>query len=186
MPWVPTDTHLPQLRRTSWSTDWLYRSPAHRLRWIRRTARGVATIGGASGSARRPPPSRSGTADDSGLLAASVRRSIHQTRQWLLDRQAADGSWCAELEGDTILESETILLLAFLGHEDCQLARRLAAYLVEKQLPQGGWAMYPGGAIDISGSVKAYFALKLTGHDPCADTCGVPARRFSPTAGPTR
>ena len=29
--------------------------------------------------------------------------------------------------------------------------------------------MYPGGRVDISGSVKAYFALKLTGHDPSAE-----------------
>ena len=102
-------------------------------------------------------------------LAAPVRRAIHQTRQWLLDQQAADGSWCAELEGDSLLESETILLLTFLGHEDTEAAERLADYLVEKQLPEGGWAMYPGGQVEISGSVKAYFALKLTGHDPSAE-----------------
>lgn len=102
-------------------------------------------------------------------LATPVRRAIHQTRQWLLDQQAADGSWCAELEGDSLLESETILLLTFLGHEDTEAAERLADYLVEKQLPEGGWAMYPGGQIEISGSVKAYFALKLTGHDPSAE-----------------
>ena len=29
--------------------------------------------------------------------------------------------------------------------------------------------MYPGGPMEISGSVKAYFALKLTGHDPSAE-----------------
>ena len=29
--------------------------------------------------------------------------------------------------------------------------------------------MYPGGDVEISGSVKAYFALKLTGHDPSAE-----------------
>lgn len=102
-------------------------------------------------------------------LGAPVRRAIHRTRQWLLGRQWEDGSWCAELEGDTILESETILLLAFLGHEDSEPAKRCAAYLVEKQLPGGGWAMYPGGRAEISGSVKAYFALKLTGHDPSAE-----------------
>jgi len=102
-------------------------------------------------------------------LEISVRRAIHRTRQWLLARQQPDGSWCAELEGDTILESETILLLAFLGEEDSDLARRCAAYLLEKQLPEGGWAMYPGGGVEISGSVKAYFALKLTGHDPGAE-----------------
>jgi squalene-hopene/tetraprenyl-beta-curcumene cyclase len=102
-------------------------------------------------------------------LAESVADAIGRTRQWLLDRQNDDGSWCAELEGDTILESETILMLAFLGREHTTIARRAAAYLVGKQLPDGGWAKFPGGELDISGSVKAYFALKLTGHDPSAE-----------------
>ena len=102
-------------------------------------------------------------------LAAPVGHAIRRTRQWLLAQQHDDGSWCAELEGDTILESETILVLAFLGREDSPLARRAAAYLVRKQLPEGGWAKFPGGKLDISGSVKAYFALKLTGHDPAAE-----------------
>ena len=89
-----------------------------------------------------------------------------RTRQWLLGQQQPDGSWCAELEGDTILESETILLWAFLGCEDSDQAQRAANYLIDKQLPEGGWEMYPGGGLEISGSVKAYFALKVTGHDP--------------------
>lgn len=105
----------------------------------------------------------------SGTLAAPVRRAITRTRRWFLAAQHADGHWEAELEGDTILESETILLWAFLGQEDCDEARRAARYLIEKQLPEGGWAMYPGGGVEISGSVKAYFALKLTGHDPSAE-----------------
>jgi squalene-hopene/tetraprenyl-beta-curcumene cyclase len=95
-------------------------------------------------------------------LPAAIRR----TRQWLLAQQDPQGFWCAELEGDTILESETILLWAFLGREQSDQARRAAAYIIEKQLPGGGWAMYPGGPMETSGSVKAYFALKLTGHDP--------------------
>jgi squalene-hopene/tetraprenyl-beta-curcumene cyclase len=102
-------------------------------------------------------------------MDAPVRRAITRTCNWLLDQQQPDGHWVAELEGDTILESETILLWAFLGRHDCDEARRLADYLVEKQLPDGGWAMYPGGGVEISGSVKAYFALKLTGHDVGAE-----------------
>ncbi|MEN6497430.1 MAG: prenyltransferase/squalene oxidase repeat-containing protein [Thermoguttaceae bacterium] len=98
-----------------------------------------------------------------------MRRAITRTRHWFLARQQAEGYWEAELEGDTILESETILLWAFLGQEDGEAAHRAARYLVEKQLPEGGWAMYPGGGLEISGSVKAYFALKLTGHDPSAE-----------------
>jgi squalene-hopene/tetraprenyl-beta-curcumene cyclase len=91
------------------------------------------------------------------------------TRDWLLARQHSDGHWCAELEGDTILESEYILLQAWLGQEQSPMACKCAAYLVEKQLATGGWALYPGGRMEISGSVKAYFALKLTGHDPNTD-----------------
>jgi len=93
-------------------------------------------------------------------------QAIEAARDWLLTHQQPDGHWCGELEGDTILESETILLLAFLGRESSPLARKAARYLVKQQLPGGGWAMYPGGRLDISGSVKAYFALKVTGHDP--------------------
>ena len=111
-------------------------------------------------------PAESQTAEQ---LAAPVRRAIHRTRDWLLSQQHPDGYWVAELEGDTILESETILVLAFLGREECALARRAAEYLLEKQLPEGGWAMYPGGGVEISGSVKAYFALKLAGHDVGAE-----------------
>ncbi|MGQ9575499.1 MAG: terpene cyclase/mutase family protein [Thermoguttaceae bacterium] len=98
-------------------------------------------------------------------LVVPVRRAIGRTRAWLLGQQHPEGYWVAELEGDTILESETILLWAFLGREQSEPARRAARYLVEQQLPEGGWAMYPGGGVEISGSVKAYFALKLTGHD---------------------
>ena len=107
--------------------------------------------------------------ETSSVDASDVHDAIVRTRHWLLDRQHDDGSWCAELEGDTILESETILMLAFLGREHTTIARRAAAYLVGKQLPGGGWAKFPDGELDISGSVKAYFALKLTGHDPKAD-----------------
>lgn len=95
-----------------------------------------------------------------------VKQALDAASAWLLNQQQPDGHWCAELEGDTILESEYILLLAWLGEENSQSALKAAQYLLEKQLPGGGWAMYPGGSLEISGSVKAYFALKLAGHDP--------------------
>ncbi len=105
----------------------------------------------------------------SNRLAASIRRSILLARNRLLREQQPEGHWVAELEGDSILQSETILLLAFFGRETSELARRAAERLVATQLPGGGWSMYPGGGVEISGSVKAYFALKLTGHDPSAE-----------------
>jgi squalene-hopene/tetraprenyl-beta-curcumene cyclase len=86
----------------------------------------------------------------------------------LLGRQQPDGHWVGELQGDTILESEYILLLAFLGLEESDKVRKAAAYILKQQRPDGTWSNYPDGPFEMSVSVKAYFALKLTGHDPAA------------------
>jgi squalene-hopene/tetraprenyl-beta-curcumene cyclase len=90
--------------------------------------------------------------------------AIERTRDHLLGLQHRDGYWVGELEGDSILESEYLLLLAYLGREHSDPARKLANSLLAQQLPGGGWAIYPGGPLEISASVKAYFALKLTGR----------------------
>src|SRR5205823_9702229 len=46
-----------------------------------------------------------------------MESALARTRDWLLAQQAEEGYWVAELEGDTILESEYILLMTFLGRE---------------------------------------------------------------------
>ncbi len=102
-------------------------------------------------------------------LADSLKIAIQRTRAWLVEQQHTDGHWCAELEGDTILESEYVLLLAFLGQHTGDVARKCARYIYNKQLAGGGWTTHPGGAVDISVSVKAYFALKLTGYEPSSE-----------------
>ena len=79
--------------------------------------------------------------------------------------QQPDGHWVGELEGDTILESEYLLLLQFMGWTDPVRFRRAANYVRARQLPTGGWALYPGGPPEVGASVKAYFALKLAGVD---------------------
>lgn len=96
----------------------------------------------------------------------AVRETADRGRAALLAQQKPDGHWVGELEGDTILESEFILLLAFLGKENEPRVRKLANYLLAKQLPDGGWPNYPGGPAEVSVSVKAYFALKIAGHAP--------------------
>src|SRR5262249_27711644 len=62
-------------------------------------------------------------------------------------------------------ESEWILLMTFLGRENDDRVRKAANYLLRQQATEGGWSNYPGGPSDISCSVKAYLALKITGHD---------------------
>jgi squalene-hopene/tetraprenyl-beta-curcumene cyclase len=95
--------------------------------------------------------------------AAEVE-AITRTTRWLLDRQSADGHWRAPLEGDTILESEYLLLLAWAGRLADPRVRGAADRILALQQSSGGWAIYPGGPVDVSASVKAYLALKLVGH----------------------
>ncbi len=94
--------------------------------------------------------------------------AIDASRNCLTRQQHADGHWVAELQGDTILESEYILMMTFLGREKSEKCVKAANYLLEQQTPEGGWNNYPGGPPDLSTTVKGYFALKLTGHDTSA------------------
>ena len=124
----------------------------------------LGSTAGGKGSTAVPALNRTEAA-----IATRLAPGIARTREHLLSLQHPDGHWCAELQGDTILESEYILLLAFLGHGQSERARECAAYMLDQQCEHGGWAMFPGGPIEISGSVKAYLALKITGHDPQTD-----------------
>jgi squalene-hopene/tetraprenyl-beta-curcumene cyclase len=90
-------------------------------------------------------------------------------RRRLLELQRADGHWCGELEGDSILESEYILTMCFLGRGAAPKLGKVAEYLRRLQLADGGWSNFPGGDAEISSTVKAYFALKLVGDDPGAE-----------------
>jgi squalene-hopene/tetraprenyl-beta-curcumene cyclase len=92
-----------------------------------------------------------------------VEAAVNATIRWFAAQQRPDGHWVGELEGDTILESEYVLLMAFLGREGEAVCVKACRYLRDLQLPGGGWAIYPGGPPEISASVKAYFALKLVG-----------------------
>jgi squalene-hopene/tetraprenyl-beta-curcumene cyclase len=101
-------------------------------------------------------------------IAAGLRvlQSLERAKSFLFAAQHPDGHWVGELEGDTILESEYVLLRHFMGSLDDDRLRRLANYLRAQQREKGGWALYPGGPPEISSSVKAYLVLKLAGLPP--------------------
>ena len=90
--------------------------------------------------------------------------AIEQARSRLLAMQDPAGFWVAELEADSTLTSEYIMLRYLLGKVDKTKQRKAAAYLLDTQLPDGGWNLYHGGSSHLSTTVKAYFALKLCGH----------------------
>lgn len=93
----------------------------------------------------------------------SIDDAIRRSQAWFLGQQHAEGYWVAELEADTTLTSEYVMLRRFLDRVDQDRQEQAVRYLKTMQLPDGGWPIYYGGPAEISASVKAYFALKISG-----------------------
>ena len=97
-----------------------------------------------------------------------IKTALGRSISALIERQHADGYWCFELEADCTIPAEYLLMMHYIGEVDRGLAAKLAVYLRERQQADGGWYLYHGGAMDLSCSVKVYYALKLAGDDPDA------------------
>jgi squalene-hopene/tetraprenyl-beta-curcumene cyclase len=100
--------------------------------------------------------------------ASAIDRAVDKAIDALLECQRDDGHWVFDLEADATISAEYVLLTHFLG-ETKPVETRIAAYLRRVQGDDGGWSLFPGGALDVSASVKAYFALKMIGDSPDAD-----------------
>jgi squalene-hopene/tetraprenyl-beta-curcumene cyclase len=99
-------------------------------------------------------------------LAQRAAPALEKAIEQLTAQQDPEGFWCAELEGDSILQSEYILLKWIIEQEDDPRLPKIANYLRRQQRKSdGAWVQYPGASPDLSATVKAYFALKLTGDD---------------------
>ena len=99
---------------------------------------------------------------ESGRLTDAVAKA----RSALLADQHPDGHWCYELEADCTIPAEYVLFLRYLGESQPELEAKIGHYLRARQAEHGGWPLYLGGDLNISCSVKAYYALKLIGDDP--------------------
>src|SRR6266446_10603275 len=97
---------------------------------------------------------------------ASLEASIASATSALLEYRRPDGHWVFELEADSTIPSEYVLLRHYLGEPvDSELEAKIANYLRRTQGAHGGWPLVQDGPFDMSASVKSYFALKMIG-DP--------------------
>jgi len=106
------------------------------------------------------PQMRFGKIDD---LGSRVAVAVDAARKYLFSQQHEEGYWCGELQADTTLESDYILLHTLLGTGSQERFDKAARYILKHQNEDGGWSIYAGGPSNVSASVKAYFGLKLAG-----------------------
>lgn len=97
----------------------------------------------------------------------TIKRSLNQTisnaTQALINQQQEDGYWQYELESDSSISTQYILMLYFMDDVDEVLQYKVAHYLRSQQIENGGFPLFPGGPGDVSLTTKAYFVLKLAG-----------------------
>ncbi|GBH23894.1 squalene--hopene cyclase [Burkholderia vietnamiensis] len=105
-----------------------------------------------------------------GTVPAGLDASVARATDALLAAQNADGHWVYELEADSTIPAEYVLLVHFLGETpNLELEQKIGRYLRRIQQADGGWPLFTDGAPNVSASVKAYFALKVIGDDENAE-----------------
>src|SRR5579872_2056319 len=130
-----------------------------------------------SPDARRPALSQAVELRQS--QARRIAAAIDKSAAALWRQQHPDGYWCGELTADSTLESDYILLQLWMHKASPDTAAwnppsRTAIdgacrFILERQLPDGGWNIFPGGVSEINATVRAYTGLKIAGHNPAAD-----------------
>ncbi len=97
-------------------------------------------------------------------LGEAVARVIKGSQGYFRSSQAEEGYWCGQLESNTTMEAEYLMLTHYLGRVDHERWRKLSNYILSKQQEDGSWGQYYQAPGDLSTSVECYFALKLAGH----------------------
>jgi squalene-hopene/tetraprenyl-beta-curcumene cyclase len=105
--------------------------------------------------------------------AAAIEAAIKSAAGALAGMQKPEGYWCGDLTADSTLESDYVLLQLWLHRPEGAVwnpptrARidQCCRAILDRQLPDGGWNIYPAGPSEINASIKAYAALKIAGID---------------------
>ena len=100
--------------------------------------------------------------------SSPLDRAIAEARDALIAQQHEQGYWLYELEADCTIPAEYIMMMHFLDEIDAPLEAKIANHLRSRQAEHGGWPLYHNGELDLSCTIKAYYALKLAGDNPQA------------------
>jgi sporulenol synthase len=99
-------------------------------------------------------------------MRSSIMSTLEDVRQVFTAQQSADGSWSYMLEGSVLPDSYAIIVETLFPPTDHYIVESLATGIERRQLPNGGFALYPEHPGDFSTTLEAYLALRLAGRPP--------------------
>ncbi len=97
---------------------------------------------------------------------AMLATTIEKAQQYALTIQKPDGDWQGAFNCNASIEAEHILLSYYMGYNDYHQWQKLANFIWQQQVDDGGWPQYYGAGGDLSTTVECYLALKLAGFSP--------------------
>ena len=114
---------------------------------------------------RTPSPELIGM-DPADVDLGALHKTVEASRDFLLGLQKPEGYWVGELFVDTTVACDYHLLMYLRNKVDRTKEAKIVRHILQRQLPDGGWPIYPGGPSNVTATVKAYFSLKLAGFTP--------------------
>src|ERR1700709_781098 len=97
-------------------------------------------------------------------IEGGLEASIASATRGLLDYRQPDGHWVFELEADSTIPAEYVLLGHFLGEPvDAALEAKIGNYLRRVQGGHGGWPLVHDGGLHLRGSGQSHLSPKTVG-----------------------
>ncbi len=93
----------------------------------------------------------------------TVEATIERTQAYLLADQRDGEYWVGELLVDVTLIADMVAFYHWWDRVDARWEKKAVHHIFSKQLPEGGWNIYPNGPAEVNATIKAYLALKLAG-----------------------
>src|SRR5437867_1004781 len=112
--------------------------------------------------------------------------AIARAQAYLLSHQAPEGHWIGELEANTTITSEYLLLCHLIDRVDRPKEAKAVRYLRRAQLSDGGWSLFEGGPANLSATIKAYFAMRMAGVSVDDPALAAARERIREMGGPVR
>src|SRR5947199_253449 len=111
---------------------------------------------------------------------------IARAQAYLLSHQAPEGHWVGELEANTTITSESLLLCHLIDRVARPKEAKAVRYLRRGQLSDGGWSLFEGGPANLSATIKAYFAMRMAGVSVDDPALAAARERIREMGGPVR
>lgn len=110
-----------------------------------------------------PSTGRKPAGNPPGAAVQGLDEAITRSQSYLLSEQKPEGYWVGELMVDVTLVADMVAFYHWWGRVDAAWQRKAVNHILARQLPDGGWNIYPNGPPEVNATIKAYLALKLAG-----------------------